>query len=84
MENCCNYFFRETQTNKVDKTKQNKTKSNDELSVIASKTREALMLLLHLLVLAMFCTGDQSQLCHITQHFKKSNFSSEFVLQRCT
>ena len=44
MENCCNYFFRETQTDKVDKTKQNKTKSNDELSVIASKTREALML----------------------------------------
>ena len=24
----------------------------------------------------MFCTGDQSQLCHITQHFKKGNFSS--------
>ena len=31
MENCCNYFFRETQTNKVDKTKQSKKKKQNPM-----------------------------------------------------
>ena len=34
MENCYNYFFRETQTNRVDKTKQSKTKQNPVMNYL--------------------------------------------------
>ena len=34
MENYCNYLFRETQTNKVDKTKQSKAKQNQMMNYL--------------------------------------------------